>query len=125
MRYIRHNLSNVSPDTAIEPIDFALATSADDGGNTVIAVAGELDLYRAPALEDAFQGVAGPVVLDLQEVSFLDSTTLALLVHEYRRRRAAGHDLTVLVGPQTPTTVFAVTGIDRILAIRSAEPLAA
>jgi anti-sigma B factor antagonist len=114
-------LSNISPQTVF----FALTTRADDDGSTVVAVAGELDLYRAPDLEDALQRVAGPVVVDLQDVTFLDSTTLALFVQEHRRRRAAGHDLTVLVGPQTPTTVFAITGIDRILAVRSAEALAA
>ena len=105
----------------IEPADFALTARAEYDGRTVVALAGELDLYRAQALTDALQAAEGQVVVDLQEVTFLDSTTLALFVSEYRRRRAAGLDLTVLVGPRTPKTVFAITGIDRIVAVRSAE----
>src|SRR5580765_129027 len=102
-------------------IDFALTTRAEVDGSVLIAVAGELDLHRLPALADALQAAAAPVVVDLQEVTFLDSATLALLVREHRRLEAEGHELTVVVGRQTPTTVFAVTGIDRILTIESAE----
>ena len=102
-------------------VDFALTTHIQDDGSTLVALAGELDLHRVPALADALQTAAGRVVVDLQEVTFLDSATLALLVQEHRRLQAAGRELTVLVGEQTPTTVFAITGIDRILTIRSAE----
>jgi len=104
-----------------EPTDFALTTRVEDDGTTLVAVAGELDLHRVPALADALHAAAGHVVVDLQEVRFLDSTTLALLVREHRRRQAVGLELTVRVGEQTPTTVFAITGIDRILTLRSAE----
>ena len=105
-----------------DPVDFALTTRAQNDGSTLVALAGELDLHRVPALADALHASAGRVVVDLQEVTFLDSTTLALLVHEHQRLQAAGQELTVLVGEQTPTTPFAITGIDRILTIRSAEP---
>jgi anti-anti-sigma factor len=102
-------------------VDFALTTHVKDDGSTVVALEGELDLHRAPALTEALQAAAGSVVVDLRDVTFLDSTTLALLVREDRRRQAAGLDLIVLVGERTPTTVFAVTGIDRILTLRSGE----
>ena len=102
-------------------VDFALTIRARDDGCTLVVLAGELDLHRVPALADALQAATGPVVVDLQEVTFLDSATLVLLVHEHRRLQAAGQELTVLVGEQTPATVFAITGIDRILTIRSAE----
>src|ERR1041385_5641186 len=64
----------------IDMVDFALTTRAGDDGTTRVELAGELDLHRVPALADALQGAAGHVVVDLQEVTFLDSTTLALLV---------------------------------------------
>ena len=102
-------------------VDFALTTRAHDDGTTLVALAGELDFYRVPALADALQAAAGRVVVDLQEVTFVDSASLALLVREHRRLQAAGRELSVLVGEQTPTTAFAVTGIDRILTIRSAD----
>jgi anti-sigma B factor antagonist len=101
----------------VSPSDRPTCAQAD--GSALVALAGELDLHRAPALADALHAAAGRVVVDLQEVTFLDSTTLALLVREDRRRRAAGEELTVLVGERTPRTVFAVTGIDRILTVLS------
>ena len=104
-----------------ELIDFALTTRVDHDGTTVVALAGELDLHRAPALADALHAAPGHVVVDLQAVTFLDSTTLALLVQAHRRLRSVGDELIVVVGEHTPTTVFAITGIDRILTIRSAE----
>lgn len=103
-------------------VDFEITTRMQADGGTLVALAGELDLYRVPALAAALQAAAGGVIVDLQHVTFLDSATLALLVQEHRRLQAAGHELIVLVGDQTPTTVFDVTGIDRILTIRPAEP---
>jgi anti-sigma B factor antagonist len=102
--------------------DFALTTRAKDDGSTVVALTGELDLHRVPALADALQAAVGDVVVDLREVTFLDSASLALLVRESRRLEGSGRELIVVVGDRTPTSVFTITGIDRILTIRPAEP---
>jgi anti-anti-sigma factor len=58
------------------------------------------------------------LAVDLRAVTFLDSTTLVLLLNASHRQDARGGELLVLVGPQTPTTVFEVTGFDRLLTIR-------
>jgi anti-anti-sigma factor len=108
--------------------DFALTLERDGNGAAVLVLAGELDLYRAPEIEDALAEAMGPrhspgegarrVAVDLRSVTFIDSTTLALLLDASRRQRARDGELLVLVGPQTPMTVFEVTGFDRHLAIR-------
>lgn len=129
------------------PGDFALALERDGSERAVLVLAGELDLYRAPAIEEALaeaigaeldidrchkplhgvspaqhaQGRDGTVrhlAVDLRLVTFIDSTTLALLLAASRRQRAQGGQLLVLVGSQTPMTAFEVTGFDRLLAIR-------
>ena len=105
----------------VTEVDFAITTRAQADGSTLVALAGELDLYRTPALAAALQTARGRVIVDLQDVTFLDSTTLALLVQEHRRLQAAGGELIVLVGEQTPLTVFAVTGFDGVLTIRTAD----
>ena len=55
-----------------------------DDGIAVIAFAGEVDVYTAPVLRDAISKVlaAGDkaMVVDMSEVSFLDSTGLGVLV---------------------------------------------
>ncbi|MGZ8693315.1 MAG: STAS domain-containing protein [Gaiellaceae bacterium] len=103
--------------------EFAITNRAELGA-TVVAVAGELDLYRIPALTEALHSVpcTGRVVVDLREVTFLDSTTLALFVRAHRRLQEAGRELILWVGKQTPMRAFTVTGIDRVLAIESVGP---
>jgi anti-anti-sigma regulatory factor len=125
--------------------DFALTLKHRAGGTTVLVLAGELDLCRAPEIERALaeaiepeaaqeghgNGVLLPafgghisdprvrrIVVDLRAVTFLDSSTLALLLAASGRQRARGGELLVLVGPHTPTTAFEVTGFDRHLTIK-------
>ena len=125
--------------------DFALALRHRAGGTTVLAFAGELDLYRAPEIERALAEAVEPeaardrhgnhvylptfgghisdprvrrVVVDLRAVTFLDSSMLALLLAASGHQRARGGELLILVGPQTPTTPFEATGFDRHLTIK-------
>ncbi len=124
--------------------DFALALERHAGGTTVLVLAGEIDLYRAPEIEHALAEAIGPdgagvqrsgrpgslsdevgetvtsrrVVVDLSAVTFLDSTMLAILLDAHRRQRSRGGELLVVVGPETPTTAFEATGVDRLLAMR-------
>ena len=96
------------------------------GGTSVVALAGELDLCRAPELEHALAEAAEPdaareglrVVVDLRAVTFLDSNTLALLLAAHGRQQARRGELLILVGPHTPRTAFEVTGFDRLLTIK-------
>ena len=130
------------------PGDFALALERDGSETAVLVLAGELDLYRAPAIEEALaeaigseldsdrchklgvppgehaQGLDGNVrhlAVDLRLVTFIDSTTLLLLLAASRRQHAQGGQLLVLVGPQTPMTAFEATGFDRLLAFRRSD----
>ena len=126
--------------------DFTLVLERDGNGAAVLVLTGELDLYRAPDLEEGLAELIGPevvgsapnggtldssldggrnangngrrVAVDLRRVSFVDSTTLALLLAASRREHARQGELLVLVGPQTPMTAFEVTGFDRLLAIQ-------
>ena len=114
------------------PGDFALALERDGSETAVLVLAGELDLYRAPAIEEALaeaigseqEGLDGKVrhlAVDLRLITFIDSTTLVLLLAASRRQHAEGGHLLVLVGPQTPMTAFEATGFDRLLAIRRSD----
>jgi len=133
-------------DGLVPPRDFALAVERLEDGTAVLVLAGELDLYRAPEIEQALaqaieadrdgdrlaQTCGAPsagdapssdkgvrrIAVDLRSVTFLDSTTLVLLLEVSQRQRTRGGELLILVGPQTPTTAFEVTGFDRLLTIR-------
>jgi anti-sigma B factor antagonist len=103
----------------------------------VLSVHGEVDLETAPALRETLLPVlehqTGPVVVDLSEVSFMDSTGVHVLVDTLRRLelqnrrfaiacREGGqiHRLLALVGLLDALTVYrsresAVLGSDYVL----------
>lgn len=80
---------------------FQLTTDADDA-RARVTVAGELDLVSAPELEQTLRHLrlapAGDVVLDLREVTFIDSSGLRVVLVGSRDARTAGHRFVVLAG---------------------------
>jgi stage II sporulation protein AA (anti-sigma F factor antagonist) len=60
-----------------------------DGGVKAISVRGELDLSTAPELEAplgaALEDGDGPILVDLSECEFIDSTGIALIVRAWQR----------------------------------------
>lgn len=87
---------------------------------TVIAPEGELDIatvgdFRA-SLSDAAREGAGPVVVDLSQVSFIDSSGLGALVELHSRLRRSGRRLAV-VAPDgsAPAVLLGLAGLrDRL-----------
>jgi anti-anti-sigma factor len=65
---------------------------------TVVTLRGELDVYRADSVREAFDAVRGSAVVDLSAVTYLDSTVLNELVR--LRKRIAGDIVLVVVSPQ-------------------------
>ena len=64
---------------------------------TVIAVSGELDLASADqldkAIRDAEESATGWIVIDLEDLTFMDSTGLSVLLHARRRASENGDRL--------------------------------
>jgi anti-sigma B factor antagonist len=92
-----------------------------EGEARVVTLRGELDAHDAPNLRAAFaEAVDGApagarVVLDLAQVSFLDSTALGCIVGLMRRVAEAGGELRVVL-PGAPTVrIFEITGLDAVL----------
>lgn len=96
----------------MEP-SFETSTS---GSWTVVSVRGELDLSTSEALKDAldvdFGDTAPRIAVDLTGVSFMDSSSLGVLIACLKRARERDGDVR-LVGVQgSPAKVFAITGLD-------------
>jgi anti-sigma B factor antagonist len=74
-------------------------------GHEILSVEGELDIATAPrmiaALNEAIADVDRPLVVDLTEVVFMDSTGLALLMNARRRlvRLGLGFAIVCPTGP--------------------------
>jgi anti-anti-sigma factor len=91
---------------------------ASDQDVVVVTVAGDLDLSTAPDLERSLVGVqtdGRPVVLDLRQVTFMDSSGLRVILAADARARSAGSRLVLVEGPPGVQRVFHLTLLDRRL----------
>ncbi len=95
----------------------------------VIRLAGELDMASAPQLRSAIEELELAerplLVLDLQELSFIDSTGLRVILWAHERWRQAGHTLALTPGSQQVQRLLAISGAgERLRIVSSAdEPL--
>ena len=92
-----------------------------DGAAGVLLPSGELDLATAPALRAQigvfFEEHPGQqLVLDLSDVTFVDSTVLGVLVRAVRIAEQAGSSLAVRNPAAAIRRVFELTGLNRMLA---------
>jgi anti-anti-sigma factor len=67
-------------------------------GLTAVTATGEIDLASAPELRAALEPITGRVVVHLDEVTYLDSSGIAVLVAQHHRL-ASDHGRLVLRGP--------------------------
>jgi anti-sigma B factor antagonist len=106
------------------PPEFAVTSRRLDDGGFLVAVSGELDLYTAPELERALLGAEGATstTIDLSETTFIDSTSLHVLLAEAKRLEAAGGQLVVVTVDPNVLKVFELTGFDRLFSVVSALP---
>ena len=90
----------------------------------MISLQGELDLGTIPRVEKhLFEEVrvnAG-VIVDLTDVSFIDSSGIGLLIRALRSTEDAGAVHTVVAEGSQVDRVFSLAGIDRVLPIFTAR----
>ena len=78
---------------------------------------GDLDAYTAPGLRAELHeatGGDGPVVVDLSDITFIDSAGLGVLVGAHRRMLEAGGRLRIVRPPTLVGRAFALTGLDEV-----------
>jgi anti-sigma B factor antagonist len=102
-------------------MNFKIGEESLAGGLILIKLEGEVDLYAAPELKDRVNGAieAGhkKLVLDLSEATFIDSTTLGILVSGMKRLRPRGGMLAVLCPDPTMARIFDITGLNRMFSV--------
>jgi len=94
-------------------------TPSDDIG--VVVLEGEIDIYSAPefkeVLVNSIESGAHRVIVDLTEVTFIDSTTLGVLVSGAKRVRPRNGNLDIVCSDENIIRIFEITGLDRIFGI--------
>lgn len=85
---------------------------------TVVKVTGEIDVFSSPRLRemllDVIENGADDLVVDLGEVTFLDSTGLGVLVGIYHRLRARSGSMTFVGANERVRRVFHITQLTKI-----------
>jgi anti-sigma B factor antagonist len=88
-------------------------------GIVVVSPRGELDAYTTPGLRSELHRLveAGSraLVVDLTDVTFLDSSALGVLVGTLRRLRERDGELRVVKPRPLAMRAFEVTSLDRVL----------
>jgi anti-sigma B factor antagonist len=102
-------------------IDFAISDRRVDDDTHVIAVKGEIDLFTAPEFK---QRVSAPIdagrshiVVDLSETTFIDSSSLGVLIGAHRRLKLRGGSLFVVCDNEAIVKTFRITGLDGVITL--------
>jgi anti-anti-sigma factor len=89
-----------------------------DSGATVVAPTGRLDVAGAPALKDAISEALkngqAKVVIDMEGVSFVDSTGLGSVIAALKQIRSSQGDLRLAAPNQQVRVVLELTTLDRV-----------
>jgi anti-sigma B factor antagonist len=101
-------------------VDLSISSEAR-GEVTVVHVGGEIDVYTAPVLRERLDEhiSAGRhnLVVDLEGVSFMDSTGLGVLVGRLKLVRVNDGTLRLVCSSERILKVFSITGLDRVFHI--------
>jgi anti-sigma B factor antagonist len=106
-------------------MNFDIKTEQISDDAYVISLAGEVDLYTAPEFKQQLLEVIGQgaknVIVDFTSTTFIDSTTLGVLVGGVKRLRTNEGQLTLVCSDRNITKIFEITGLDRVFAIHASR----
>jgi anti-sigma B factor antagonist len=102
-------------------MNFDIKTEQISDDAYVISLAGEVDLYTAPEFKQQLLEVIAQggknVIVDFTSTTFIDSTTLGVLVGGVKRLRTNEGQLSLVCSDRNITKIFEITGLDRVFAI--------
>jgi anti-sigma B factor antagonist len=102
-------------------MEFAITDRKFDDATHVVAVTGEIDLFTAPEFK---QRVSAPidagcsnVIVDLTATTFIDSSSLGVLIGAHRRLKLRGGALVVVCDNDAIVKTFRITGLDGVFTL--------
>jgi anti-sigma B factor antagonist len=102
-------------------MNFDISTERLSDHASVISLAGEVDLYTAPEFKQQLLEVIDQggthLIVDFTNTTFVDSTTLGVLVGGVKRLRSKDGELALVCSDRNITKIFEITGLDRVFAI--------
>ena len=102
-------------------MNFDIKTEQLSSEAYVISLTGEVDLYTAPEFKqqliEVIEQGGKEVVVDFSNTTFIDSTTLGVLVGGVKRLRANEGRLSLVCSDRNITKIFEITGLDKVFEI--------
>ena len=100
-------------------------TSFLENGRLTIALTGEIDHHRAKVYIDTIAAkidayTPSECILDFSEVTFVDSSGIAVVINSMRRMAQIEGELYLTGLAEQPRRVFRTSGIDRLVHIKEA-----
>jgi anti-sigma B factor antagonist len=99
-------------------MDFSISDRPLDGNTHVVAVAGEIDIFTAPEFK---QRISAPIdagrtrlIVDLSAATFIDSSSLGVLIGAHRRLKRRGGTMVVVCDNDAIVKTFRITGLDGV-----------
>lgn len=97
----------------------------EENGAVVVAFTGDIDLHHAPeahlALMAACDSEPARVVVNLEDVTYMDSSGLGVLVEVLRKVRSFGGTLRLCCLSERVRSVFEITRLDHFFDVRPTE----
>jgi len=91
------------------------------GAGCTIALNGEVDVYTSPRLRqeltDVVEAGCVNIVVDLENLSFIDSSGLGALVSVLRRVKERGGTLRLVCTKDSILKIFRITGLDKVFPV--------
>jgi anti-sigma B factor antagonist len=104
-------------------IDFSIEDRRVGDDTHVVTVAGEIDLFTAPDFKQhvaaPIDGGVGHVVVDLTKTTFIDSSSLGVLIGAHRRLKLRGGSLVIVCDNEAIIKTFRITGLDGVFTLVS------
>lgn len=93
-------------------------STRDIGDHAIIELKGEVDIYTAPSLRetivDTVEKGRYKIAVDLNEVVFLDSTGLGVLVGGLKRVKQHDGELGIICNQEKIMRIFKITGLTKV-----------
>jgi anti-sigma B factor antagonist len=110
------------------PEPFEVEVRPDHHARVFVIPRGELDMASTDKVADSIDALVGngvaEIVLDLRELTFMDSCGVGRLVAARRRARRAGRRLVLVRGGRAIQHLLALTGMDETFEIVGDIPIA-
>lgn len=88
----------------------------------IVNVSGEIDVYTADKLKEKLLPLTmekgNKVQVDLQHISYMDSTGLGVFISAYKSTKAHGSELELINARDRVLRLFIITGLHEIIGLR-------